>query len=276
MSSVLVGGKIREQYPLFEMEDDQVFSFLDSIPDEFLYLLADTGAQERIIAVEKAIRRIMNLKKDGELLHWFQLLKRTHALAIAFSTAVGAGALTVHFAEECLNPSKNQVMSSIKAGESYRKHLKTLYTELPDAVEEICGPVSATFFCALPKTKTWILGEIANGWNPNAYPEDQQDCLLFLSMAADGPVCAWNYPYARAFVNKTSTYDGWKEVRKCIRNLLRERAEKYEAKELSSFLQNPYLKKTVYAFLWHAFVAKMMERAGDQQRLQAMLTHLSW
>lgn len=263
------GGDMKQIHPLFQ--EVEGYKLSDFIPPDSLHLLVDLSQEVRISAVEKAIRRRMDPQKDEELLHWFRLLKRVYALVL-----IGGSGISAEMAEKHIIPTALYNFSEERkmTGTRYRTHLKQLYVELPDAFQE---GLSVTPVFALPKTKTWILAEIADGWNPEAYPvEDQLDCLLFLSMAADGPVYVWNHPHARAFVNRTSTYNGWKEVRKCVRDLLRERAEKYEAKELASFLQNSYLKKTVRTCLWHAFIAKMMERAGDVERLQALLSHISW
>ena len=251
-----------ERHPLFKREDDQVFSFLDSIPDDFLHLLVDLDTQKRITAVENGIRRRMDPAKDEELQHWFRLLKRVYALTLL----VGKCTASIEVAEKNLKIPYHHIPGAMEIGGTYRMHLKILYTELPDTIEK--GFLSAPVF-ALPKTKTWLLGEIADGWSKdNPSDVDQIDCLCFLSMAADGALCGKNDPYAKAF---RGIRGGWKEVVKRVRNVLRERAEKYEAKDIALFLKNPFLQKTVFASLWHAYISKMTNYESDCRELREML-----
>jgi hypothetical protein len=134
--------------------------------------------------------------------------------------------------------------------------------------------VGATSILVLPKTKAWILSEIANGWNPNAYPvEDQLDCLLFLSMAADGALCGSDCPYASAFDN---IHGGWNEVVKCVRNLLREREAAYTEKDLARVLQNPFLQQTAFTALTHALIARVARRGSGRRALRAMFGSVTW
>ncbi|TSC71149.1 MAG: hypothetical protein G01um101470_728 [Parcubacteria group bacterium Gr01-1014_70] len=269
MSSALVGGVTREEHPLFEMEYKKVFSFLAAIPDEFLHLLADLDAQKRIPAVEKAIRRRLDPTKDEELLAWFWLLKRVHALTIVVGEYSGVG---IDIAEKNLKNPYCHILGATEMGGIYRKHLKMLYTKLPDVMEE--GKNIIPIF-ALPKTKTWILAEIADGWSKdNPSVTDQIDCLCFLSMAADGSSgVPREHQYAASFYKIRG---GWEEVVKCVRNLLRERAKEYKAADLVHFLQNQFLQETVSASLWHALIAMLVTSNFGREKLVEMLKVVSW
>lgn len=255
MSLVDVEESVRV-HPLFQEVDG--YSFIGRISDDSLHMLVDFSQSERISAVEKAIRRRMDPEKDMELLNWFRLLKRVYALDI-----IGDSQMDVLHAERVLK----QEFGSGDLGIHYRKHLKLLYTELPDSKKEEGKYIVPVY--ALPETKAWILAEIADGWNSSGHL-DSMDCLMFLSAATDTLSLSGNRYLA--FYRMRS----WDEVRKCVRNLLRERSKDFSEKEIAEFLKLPVFSGTVAAVLWHTLIAKTIEYEGTRAKLRIMLESVSW
>lgn len=248
-------------HPLFEEVDG--YSPVDHIPPDSLHLLADLDLPERISAVEKAICRRLDPTKDGELVHWFRLLKRVYALGIIGSSQMGAGP-----AEEDLQRDSPSI------GPIYRGDLKSLYTQLPDAKEEGKNVIPVY---ALPETKAWILAEIANGWSPHNHTEtDRMDCLLFLS-ATTGELRG--NPYQKDFYRIRR----WDETQKCVRDLLRARfkdfspGSKFSDKEIVEYLKQPtMLSATIVSTLWHGLIADMAEYDSSRGKLRDMLNAVDW
>ena len=163
-------GESERVHPLLQEVDGYALS--EHISVDMLELLIDFDQSKRIKAVERSIRRRLDPSRDEELVHWFRLLKRVYALEIIVNSSIG-----VKQAEETLAQSIHE-FDLVEIEKRYRDHLTRLYTDLPDAVEQKNPNIIPVF--ALPMTKTWILGEIANGWNLSVYSaEDQLNCLLF-------------------------------------------------------------------------------------------------
>lgn len=260
MGMVSEGSCPEQIHPLFQEVDG--FSF-DGLMLDVLHVLVDLPQSERISAVKKAIQRRMDPEKDMELLNWFRLLKRVYALEIIGDSQMGAEP-----AEEVLKRGFNYDQESQEAGVRYRTHLKSLYVELPDTMGE--GTDFPVF--ALPRTKAWILGEIANGWSPHNYTEsDRLECLLFLSATTD--TLHEGNPYNKAFYRMR----GWDEIRKCVRDILRARfkdfspGSRFSEKEIREFLTLPMLSATIVSALWHGFIADMVEYEFLRKKLRTML-----